>query len=402
MHIGFIAEYLGSRGGTEEYIRSVGEGLVDRGHRIDVLYQHKTEVQGTDWQRFVNLVGAIPAPAGSINRRPWLRSYLESFKPDLLYVHNVPFTEDIMAVASERVPVARYVHDFRPVCLRTSKVFPISRQNCTRALGVGCLLHACSIGPGRGGRMPVSWNHFRSKLADRQASLQMDRIMVASGFMRDLLVRNGFSPEQISVLPYFCPMPPGSKPPEFVAASRLLYVGQIQRFKGLAVLLEALRWLPAEVTLDVAGDGPWRPFCEAKVTSWGLRERVRFHGWTDREQLAALMRQVQMVVVPSIWNEPFGIVGLEAMLHAKPVVAFDVGGIREWLVDNQTGILVKETSAESLARAISELCKSPEVSRAMGIQGYVRVRERFTAEQHIESLLGEFDSLVGERAGVVA
>jgi glycosyltransferase involved in cell wall biosynthesis len=401
MRIGFVVEHLGPRGGTEEYIRSVGEGLISRGHRVDLLYEHQTQIHGADWHHFVNQVRAIPAPAESAARRAWLEDYVATEMPDLLYVHNVSFAEDVMAVASERVPVVRYVHDFRPVCLRTSKVFPISRHNCNRALGVGCLLHACSIGPRRGGRLPVSWNHFRSKIADRKASLQMDRILVASRFMRDLLMMNGFSERQITVLPYFCPMVPPSGPPDFVPASRLLFVGQIQRFKGLAVLLEALRFLPAEFSLEVAGDGPWRASCEAQVANWGLGDRVTFHGWADREQLTALMNQIQVVVVPSIWNEPFGIVGLEAMLHAKPVVAFDVGGIREWLLDGWTGVLVKETAAEPLARAIADLCHKPESAKQMGLEGYSRVREHFTAERHIESLLLEFEALTGERAGAV-
>jgi glycosyltransferase involved in cell wall biosynthesis len=398
MRIGFVVEYLGPRGGTEEYIRSVSEGLIDHGHVIDVLYERLTEPQGDDWRRFVNQVRAVPAPGGSTARSIWLRNYLDAARPDLLYVHNVSFARELMQVASARLPVARYVHDFRPVCLRTSKVFPISRQNCSRALGVGCLLHACSIGPNRGGRLPVTWNHFRSKLADRKATLQMDRIIVASGFMRDLLLRNGFSTDQVSVLPYFCPMPPPPTPPDFVAGTRLLFIGQIQKFKGLAVLLAALRLLPSNFTLDVAGDGPWRRSYEAQAGSGVLRGRVTFHGWTNRQQLTALIHKVQIVVVPSIWNEPFGIVGLEAMLHARPVVAFDVGGVREWLVDGRSGVLVKDITVGPLAKAIRDLGENPESCRQMGLEGYHRVQEHFTAERHIESLLSEFQALVHQRA----
>jgi glycosyltransferase involved in cell wall biosynthesis len=401
MRIGFLVEYLGPRGGTEEYIRSLGEGLITRGHDVEVLYEHQTQTSGADWERFLDKVEGTAVPSESANRRRCLAKYVQSARPDVLYVHNISFAEDVVTVAEGKVPVARYVHDFRPVCLRTSKVFPISRQNCGRALGVGCLLHACSLGPRRTGRLPVSWNRFRSKLAERRACLHMDRIIVASTFMRDLLVKNGFSGDRVTVLPYFCPMAPPGVPPDFAPGSRLLFVGQIQKFKGLAVLLSALCSLPASVTLDIAGDGPWRRRYETQAERWGLRSRVTFHGWTDREQLTALMSQSQIVIVPSIWNEPFGIVGLEAMLHARPVVAFDVGGIRDWLLDGTTGVLVKDTSAESLATAISSLCDNPEMSRKMGLNGYDRVRDRFTPERHIDALLAEFESLITKRAGAV-
>lgn len=402
MQIGLLVEYLGPRGGTEEYIRAVSEGLLAGDQGLDLLYEQRTAIHGADWERFVDRVRSSAAPARARDRREWLAEYLSSARPDLLYVHNISFVEDVMAVAAGKVPIVRYIHDFRPVCLRTSKVFPVSRQNCDRALGVGCLLHGCSIGPGRGGALPVSWNHIPAKLAERNACRRMDRVIVASGFMRDLLLRNGFSNDRIIVLPYFCPLPQPVAPLEFSAGSRLLFVGQIEKFKGLSVLLSALRLLPPSVTLDVAGDGPWRGPCEAQVEEGGLRGRVTFHGWTDRDRLSHLMGQIQILVVPSIWNEPFGIVGLEAMLHARPVVAFDVGGIRDWLVDGATGVLVKDIGAEPLARAIGALCDDPATSRTMGMRGYHRVREKFTADRHIEVLLSEFQAIVERRAGVLS
>ncbi len=404
MHIAFLVEYLGPRGGTEEYIRALGDRLMSRGHKVDLLYENRTDAAGADWRKFINRVTSIQIPAQSTSRdrQDWLKRYLDSEGPDLLYVHNISFASDVVAAAFQRVPVARYIHDFRPVCLRTSKVFPISRQNCTRTLGATCLLHGCSIGPAKGGPLPVSWNNFTSKRAERRACLSMDRVMVASAFMRDLLVQNGFSSERVTVLPYFCPTEPPRTPPPFISGTRLLFVGQVQKFKGLSVLLAALRMLPEPVTLDVAGDGPWSKRCQALVKRWGLGNRVTFHGWTDRQQLAALMSQIQVVVVPSIWNEPFGIVGLEAMAHARPVVAFDVGGIAQWLDDGETGLLVKEKDPHHLARNINALCRNPKLAESMGVRGYQRIREHFSADGHLDSLLAAFGALVDERSGAPA
>jgi glycosyltransferase involved in cell wall biosynthesis len=221
----------------------------------------------------------------------------------------------------------------------------------------------------------------------------MDRIFVASTFMRDLMLHNGFAPDKVRLLPYFCPMPGNTATQALQPGSRLLFVGQLQRYKGLSVLLAAMKRLPHSVTLDVAGDGPRLREYQGRCSDWGLQGRVAFHGWLNRDAVSQLMQEVQVVVVPSIWNEPFGIVGLEAMFHGRPVVAFDVGGIREWLVDQETGVLVPDLNEQSLSVAIAELLGNLPRAEAMGRNGARRVRERFTAASHITRLLGDFTAI---------
>jgi glycosyltransferase involved in cell wall biosynthesis len=215
----------------------------------------------------------------------------------------------------------------------------------------------------------------------------MDQVVVASRFMGRLLERNGFDSERIAVLPLF---PSGSVPHEpspMSGRDSLLYMGQISRFKGLPLLLQALAKVPDSVTLEVAGDGPVRDKCEQMVRSHGLGSRVRFHGWQGRAALSELLRKAYAVVVPSTWNEPFGLVGLEAMAAARPVIAFDVGAVSEWLENGQTGLLVPEVSAQALARAIVQARANPDRAAAWGRAGHQRVQSAFTRRRHVEDLV---------------
>lgn len=379
MHIAILIKHLGPRGGTEEYVRTVGTALLRLGHRVRLFYEEVSPVRDDAWRSLGDeaLCESAASLAVSVAADP----------PDVLFVNNGAVTPEIWAAASAVAPIVSFVHDFRPVCLRVGKVLPLSRRNCERALGYGCLLHGCSVGPGRGGSLPVSWRRLGAKLNERDVCRRMDQILVASQFMRALMLRNGVPAERITVTPLFCSLDVPAVPPQMPSHPRLAFVGQIQKHKGLDVLLRALPELPRDVGLDVAGDGPLRQRCEALARRLGVAERVTFHGWVSRDRLPSILEAVSVVVVPSTWNEPFGLAGLEAMAHGRPVVAFAVGGISEWLEDGATGIQVDAVGPEPLATALRRLFADPDRARELGQRGHARVRERFTIERHLDDVL---------------
>ena len=120
------------------------------------------------------------------------------------------------------------------------------------------------------------------------------------------------------------------------------------------------------------------------VRSLGIGDRVTFVGWVPHDRLAAYYTQARVVAVPSRWAEPFGMVGLEAMWASRPVVAFSVGGIPDWLADGETGLLVTEQDTRGFAHAIEELLGDPATAERMGAAGWERVQGRFRFEAFIE------------------
>ena len=98
--------------------------------------------------------------------------------------------------------------------------------------------------------------------------------------------------------------------------------------------------------------------------------------------------------MPSRWAEPFGLVGLEAMAHARPVVAFAVGGIPGWLQDGQTGFLAQPEDVHDLAKQINRLLTDPDLSEKLGRQGRARVPCEFSPEKHLSSLERTFNRLI--------
>src|SRR5262249_34443302 len=155
-------------------------------------------------------------------------------------------------------------------------------------------------------------------------------------------------------------------PSEGVGDGSLLFLGRVVPQKGLDTLVRCLRHVRSAARLVVAGDGPDLGRVRQLTQTLGLAHRVSFVGWVSPEHKAVLCERASVVVIPSVWPEPFGLVGLEAMSHGRPVVAFDVGGISDWLQDGVTGYLVRPYDVEEMARRIDHLLDHAEVAHDFG------------------------------------
>jgi glycosyltransferase involved in cell wall biosynthesis len=208
---------------------------------------------------------------------------------------------------------------------------------------------------------------------------QVDVALGSSSFMRRNLEANGIVAAEA--------MPFMAGPIEARDAGledRILFVGRLSASKGLGPLLRALRRVDA--TLDVCGDGWWEPAAKKLARRLGVLDRVRFLGWLGPSEMDAAYQRAAVVAVPSLWPEPFGMVGIEAMARGRAVVASRTGGIPEWLVDGETGLLTPPGDVAQLASALDLLLDKPDLRARMGAAGARRVRRYFTPEAHLAAL----------------
>jgi glycosyltransferase involved in cell wall biosynthesis len=160
------------------------------------------------------------------------------------------------------------------------------------------------------------------------------------------------------------------------APNRLLFVGRLTVQKGVDVFLRALAELPAEISADIVGDGGEAESLRELAGTLQLGERVRWHRAMSQVSLVEFYRAATAVVVPSV-DEGLGLVAVEAHLCEAPVVAFDSGGVRDVVVDGETGILATTVSARALAGALNDLLQRPDRGASLGRAGRARALERF-------------------------
>jgi glycosyltransferase involved in cell wall biosynthesis len=156
--------------------------------------------------------------------------------------------------------------------------------------------------------------------------------------------------------------------------------------KGFLPLLEALARVPVPFRAVLAGRGPHLEMLENHARRLGLEDRVHFPGYLPDHDAHALIAGARLVAFPSLWAEPFGLVGIEALARGVPVVAFDVGGVREWLTDGETGMVVPRGDVDALARAIETLLTDADLAAGYGRTGVDHVRARFMKSRHLATL----------------
>ena len=123
-------------------------------------------------------------------------------------------------------------------------------------------------------------------------------------------------------------------------------------------------------------------------------EHVHFKGFVSRQELKNYYLESSVFVVSSLWPEPFGLTGPEAMRYGLPVVAFDAGGIGEWLIDGENGFLVPWMDTEKYAQRIEELLRNKELARRMGQRGLELVNENYDSNRQIDRLETLFRELI--------
>jgi len=200
------------------------------------------------------------------------------------------------------------------------------------------------------------------------------------------LLRNGFDPRRIEI---HAPVPRADETAESASFSQrnlIIYSGQVIRGKGVDVLLESLARVRVPFKCMIFGDGNHLGYCEALARKLGLMDRVEFMGYVPPAELKKSYADASLAVVSSVWPEPFGAVGLEAMRHALPVVAFDAGGISEWLHDGENGFLVPWMDREQFAKRIDQLLTDKMLAQQMGARGRQLLRDKFNFDQYISGL----------------
>ncbi|MDC0278548.1 glycosyltransferase family 4 protein [Akkermansiaceae bacterium] len=391
MKILHLNDHLSAVGGVETYLLSLVPRLEAAGHEVMVGYS-SGDGGGVTQSEKLSFLGSIRQSEIDAGRSE-VERLIERFRPDVVHLHGIQNLGAIQA-AVDLGKAVMHAHDFRPICPASNFFYKRTKTICQRTCGLGCftttaIKHCMTPRPG-----PAMYFYRRVRWVVKNAS-RFRTVIAPSEAARQRFLAAGFAVDQVIKNPYFCPIEIRDAPRPLPTVPTVTFLGRASYNKGWEVFIEAV----GKVSDDVRGlmVGNFSKSDRAEITRLaclaGCADRLDVEGWAGRDAIGALFERTSVLAFPSLWPETLGIVGLEAFAHGVPVVASDVGGVREWLVDRENGYLVAPGKAEALSEALAKILINGSLLEQMGVAGISRIRDKFLPERHMSKLLQVYSSV---------
>lgn len=381
MRILLANESRAGGGGVETYLASLIQRLEAGGHETALLYANPAADDGPTRiaSREAWSVSDLGLARATANARAW--------RPDVCFSHNMRLLDVDAALAAEW-PTFKMMHGYFGACVSGLKAFSFPAvAPCPRVCGPGCLVYFL---PRRCGQLRPDVMVAQYRWARRQQRLFNDYagVIVASDHMRREYLRYDVPEARVHTIPLFAAST--TQRPPIESNIDVVFLGRMTPLKGAQALVRAVRHaaglLGRPVRVVFAGEGPERGEIERLAHDSGGSVVASFPGWVDASERTALLARAYLVAVPSVWPEPFGLVGLEAAEFGVPAVAFDVGGIREWLTHDVNGRLADLAGGPvALGEAIAAIL-ADQTLRLRLSAGALDAARRFSAEVHLTRL----------------
>lgn len=367
-------------GGEDAMVAATVAALRSAGVEVTLALKSSRGVAFTPLRKIFTAATSVWNPFSARELRHRLRTH----RPDIVHIHNVHphWSPAVAAVArGEGVPAVLHVHSQNLTCpnwyhIRNSRICEL----CLGGREYNCLLTNCRNALAESAVYALrsaavrKFGMFRNNIA---------RYIVPSAFMHDRLARNGYPGGRISIVPNIIARPPEPLQPAPAGPGYVAYAGRLSAEKGITLLARVARLL-ADIPFRVAGDGPLAADLRAQAGA-----NIEFVGRLGAEALAEFYRGARMVVVPSIGFETFCLVALEAMAHAKPVVAARIGALPELVRDGVSGVLFEPGNAGELSARIAQLWSDAALCERLGQQGRL-LSDEYAANRYGAQILAVY------------
>jgi glycosyltransferase involved in cell wall biosynthesis len=393
MKILHLHERTEIKGGVEIYISQL--------QKLLPLQQHDSYWLGIDEYGEINKVsefgkGIILETSDQKDILNFLESFIRRNAIDVINIHNI-YNRDIIELCFSLLPVVKFSHSPVIVCPGGEKFWRYSEKPCEIKYGLHCFKHIYSQGCANRHpkRVIKAWSHVNFEV--KSASKRYNTIIVMSDYIKNGLLECGIDDKKILCNPYF------THPVNYIPGKgntgykRLLFIGRLISSKGPHLLITMFYDLAKEnenVVLDIVGDGIMRSELETLARELGIANKVFFHGWLKHDEVNAKLTDCFLLVFPSIYPEAFGITGIEAMMHSKPVVGFDTGGVSTWLKNDVTGYLVERGNIKDMAAKVQLLINEPPVYERMSKDANEYALVHYSPHVHINKLLQVYNNCI--------
>jgi glycosyltransferase involved in cell wall biosynthesis len=363
--------------GGEDIVFESEKRLLERaGHRVITYVRSNAELQGIS---ALGRIAFIPRMVWSPKSRRDFSAVLDAEDPAIVHVHNtfMVISPSIYSACSQRkIPVIQTLHNFRLLC-PSSNLFRDGRV-CEECLDHGLLRsvrHGC-------------YRNSRGATAGVALMLASHRkLKTWRHSVSRFVALTEFAKEKFMVKPNFVDPDPSERTS---IGEYAVYLGRLADDKGLRVLLNAWKHIPRNYRLQIIGDGSERAALEVTARELQLPE-ITFRGRLSHEDAIATVKHARFMVVPSMWYEGFPMTIAESFACGTPVLCSRLGGMKEIVTDQRTGLHFEPGDAVDLARKVHWAWEHPQELAAMGREARRQYERSYTPEKNYTILLNIYE-----------
>lgn len=372
------------KGGEDGVVQAEKELLTRNGHKV-ILYEKSNEsIENLPFFRkvifFLRDLNFSKAVYGQI------REIVKREKPDIAHVHNIFLcvTPSVyLALRDEGVPVVQSLHNYRFFCIRGS--FFDGRSVCEKCKDkqfFNAIIKKCWRNS-----FFISCCFVRLLFKTRSFLKYIDSYIATSRFSRDKFIQLGLNKERIFLKVNFAEIEPEANSED---RNYALFLGRLVDYKGVETLLKAYKIDPS-YNLKIIGDGPLESKIQSLASSHGSIELM---GRIERQLVLSAIKNSSFVIFPSECYENMPLVLIESFAHSKPVIASNLGAIREFVIDGVNGILFEPGNERDLAAKISYLFSHKKERVEMGKAAGDIYRERFDRKKNYQDLMNIYSETI--------
>jgi len=379
-------------GGSDRVFLELGTLLESKGHTVVPFCSSSPLNRQSEYEHYfppsinttsatlkgvINYIYSLPAKKG-------MGRLLNDIDIDLAHLHIYygQLTSSILQpLRSRGIPIVQTLHDYKIIC----PVYTLTSagKHCESCVG-GHFWRALPKSCNRGSVLRTGLSVVESYVSAWSGAIRsIDHFIGISEFITQKMISSGIPENRITTIHNF--INTDNYKPDYSIGEYVVYFGRIETVKGIYTLLEACRDLP-DTRLVIAGTGGESENVARWIANKGLHN-IDLVGFLQGEELHKLLRRAICTIVPSEWEEPFGLTIVESLALGIPVVATTMGGIPELINNGEDGLLVPPKSPIALRDAIEYFAKNPQRAAEMGRSGRAKVAQNFDKDRYYESVL---------------
>lgn len=394
-------------GGDWTYIDSICKMYESKGHQIIPFSVHNTKnfvtsyekyfLKKVDYKAFYN---KIPLKAGittainsiySLEAKKKLNLLLSENKVDIAQLNSITnyHTPSIIPVLNKaKIPIVWRILDYRLICpnstfLTNGKLC----EACFKHKYYNCIFKKCKKNSMLASALLAIENYAYYIMPFYK---HIDMFLFQSEFTRDMFVKFGYDINKTHIIEN--PYNGFEVQPKYEGENYILYFGRLSKEKGIFTLLKAMKNIP-NIELKIVGDGPdFNSF--VKYTNENSINNVSFIGPKWDKELEPIIKDCEFVIVPSEWYEPSPYAVLQAFSYGKPVIAANIGGLNDLIINNKNGKLFEVGNADSLSQTIDILMPDKDMIREMGVTARAILETKYNPERYYNDTINLFTKLI--------